>query len=94
MENSRPVVSTLKFHTLVVEHALNAINRRCWENGDDTPSDYLDPEILQTVKDSLERIHETVAEIETANLYFDHTYESTAISDKCIDDLVSTRRAA
>jgi len=94
MENSRPVISTLKFYTLVVENALNAINRRCWENGDDTPSDYLDPEILQTVKESLERIHETVAEIETANQYFDHTYEPTADSHERVDDLVSTGRAA
>ena len=89
MNQSRPVVQTLRFHLAVIENSLNIINARCWGEDDCHPVDYLDDETTQLVADAFERMQMTFQEIKTANNLYDHTSECSTSSDDSINDLVS-----
>ena len=83
-----PVGKALVERAVLLEESLKMINQMCWANDDNAPSESLDPDALQDVKDILKRANYLVEEISTAN-YITNA-KSRNPSNRNIDGLVTS----
>ena len=61
-----PLYQSTKLRLMMTANLVQSMNYHCWENGDDTASDYVAPEQLSELKSLLEQINGNLAEIEAA----------------------------
>ena len=86
-----PFGKALVDRAVLLEDSLKMIHQICWKDGDDMPSESLDPDALEDVKDILKRAAYIVEEITTANYIVNAKARST--SNRSVDDMVSSRGA-